>query len=51
MSGAHQEADEEKEFAQSLREGLADKHNLFLEITAKIKVAENKSQDLTKGLV
>lgn len=51
MSGVRQEADEEKEFARSSGDGLADEHIFFLEISAKIKVAENKSHDLTKGLV
>lgn len=50
MSGACQEADEERECAQSLGEGLADKHNFFLKITAKIKVVEDRSQDLRNDL-
>lgn len=34
-----------KRYAQSLREGLGDKHNFFLMITGKIKVVEEKSQE------
>lgn len=50
MPGSCQEADEERERAQSLREGLADKHKLFLKITGKIKVVEYKLQDQRKEL-
>lgn len=39
-----------KRYAQSLREGLGDKHNFFLMITGKIKVVEDKSQDQRKDL-
>lgn len=50
MPGACQEADEERERAQSLREGLPDKHKHVLKYTGKIKVLEDKLQDLRKEL-
>lgn len=37
MPGACQEADEERGCAQSLREGLVDKHKPFLKIIRKNK--------------
>lgn len=50
MPGASREADEERERAQSLREGLPYKHKHFLKNKGKIKVVEDKLQDLRKEL-
>lgn len=50
MPEASREADEERECAQSLREGLPYKHKHFLKNKGKIKVVEDKLQDLRKEL-